>query len=181
MFTIHFAANRVSASIALSLCLLATGCGRPDKASREEAGKRAAVEAQVGVLASRFGAGGDLTGPAVFTLLRRHLEENPEIYGAAFAFAPVERDGALIKSSPYVFRSGGDTAGFVEKDLALSYDYATEAWYAEPVKVGKALWSAPYFDAGGGEIWMVTYSVPVYDSESRLVGVVTSDLPTEER
>jgi hypothetical protein len=47
--------------------------------------------------------------------------------------------------------------------------------------MGKALWSALYFDAGGGEIWMVTYSVPVYDSESRLVGVVTSDLPTDER
>jgi hypothetical protein len=133
----------------------------------------------VGDLASRFGASGDLTAPVVFNLLRRHLEENPEIYGAAFAFAPVERDSALIKSSPYVFRSGGDAAGFVEKDLAASYDYTAEAWYAEPVKKGKALWSAPYFDAGGGEIWMVTYSVPVYDAESRLVGVVTSDLRAE--
>jgi hypothetical protein len=39
------------------------------------------------------------------------------------------------------------------------------------------VWSEPYYDAGGGEAWMVTYSVPVYSSRKnpRLIGVVTID------
>jgi len=41
------------------------------------------------------------------------------------------------------------------------------------------VWSAPYFDAGGGETWMITYSVPFFrrDGAARaLAGVVTADL-----
>ncbi|HEX7237341.1 MAG TPA: SpoIIE family protein phosphatase, partial [Gammaproteobacteria bacterium] len=42
------------------------------------------------------------------------------------------------------------------------------------------VWSLPYFDAGGGETWMVTYSVPFFrrvaGNPRALAGVVTADL-----
>lgn len=110
-----------------------------------------------------------------FALLKNFLEKNPYIYGAAYAFVPVNKDGKLIKSSPYVYRSGGE---LIEKNLANAYDYTVQRWYVLPVKAGKPVWSKPYFDEGGGNAWMITYSVPIYSGENpaRLAGVLTSDL-----
>ena len=36
--------------------------------------------------------------------------------------------------------------------------------------------SPPYFDEGGGEIWMVTWSVPFYNSDGEFRGVATADI-----
>lgn len=112
---------------------------------------------------------------SAFTLLKAHLDNNSYIYGAAFAFAPTEVSGKLIKSSPYVYRSGGK---LIEKNLLVSYDYTVQDWYALPVKERKPVWSNPYYDEGGGDAWMITYSIPVYSKgkQPRLIGVLTSDL-----
>jgi hypothetical protein len=155
----------LGAVVALSLCFAVSGC--------KDGADKTKVETRLGVLAARLADTPDLDAAAALRILRTYLEENPEVYGAAFAFAPRQADG--LKVSPYVYRAAN---GFVEKDLAASYDYAAEAWYAEPVAMKHALWSDPYFDEGGGEIWMITYSIPVYDAQARLIGVLTNDLPT---
>ena len=52
-------------------------------------------------------------------------------------------------------------------DLATpDYDYLREddkewPWYVTPRKLGKPMWTEPYFDEGGGEVNMVTWSVPL--------------------
>lgn len=116
-----------------------------------------------------------LSRKAAFALLSGYLRRNPEIYGAAFAFVPEVEGGKFVKSSPYVYRSGGR---LIEKDLIASYDYTHQKWYSVPAAAGKAVWSEPYFDKGGGEAWMKTYSIPIYSAgkNRRLVGVVTSDV-----
>ncbi len=112
---------------------------------------------------------------SAFPLLRAHLGANSYIYGAALAFAPVGKSGKTAKSSPYVYRSEGK---FVQKNLVDSYDYTTQAWYTLPIKAKKPVWSEPYYDEGGGEAWMITYSIPLYSKgkNPRLIGVLTSDL-----
>ena len=50
-----------------------------------------------------------------------------------------------------------------------------------PVFYGAAdvgVWTSPYFDAGGGEIWMITRSVPARDSAG-IFAIVTTDLPVD--
>lgn len=168
--------------IAFATCaLLAAGCGNSgdngERSGADAAAMKQAVETRLGALATEFAAAPGLDAQDAFAMLEEHLAENPGIYGAAFAFAPVERGGKVAKSSPYVFRAGD---GFIRKDLAESYDYVSEQWYSQPVELGRAVWSDPYFDEGGGDIWMVTYSVPIFDGDSALVGVLTSDLPTTE-
>ncbi|XP_070570344.1 metabotropic glycine receptor-like [Ptychodera flava] len=37
-------------------------------------------------------------------------------------------------------------------------------------------WSAPYFDCGGGQTWLVTYSVPFYGNDHEFRGVVSVDI-----
>lgn len=110
-----------------------------------------------------------------FALLTTHLGKNSYIYGAAFAFAPAEKSGKLVKSSPYVYRSSGK---LIEKNLMDSYDYTVQDWYVLPVKAREPVWSKFYYDEGGGDAWMITYSIPIYSKgkQPRLIGVLTSDL-----
>ena len=163
----------------LLICtLIFSGCGK----TAEEAHFRpsadpaavAVVEQQLAVLAAKLGTPERLPDPMVFSLLSHHLAANPDIFGAAFAVAPASTERTADRSCPYVYRGEG---GLIEKDLVDSYDYTAEAWYRRPVELGHAVWSEPYFDEGGGDIWMVTYSLPLYAQGDRLIGVVTSDLP----
>jgi ABC-type transporter Mla subunit MlaD len=55
------------------------------------------------------------------------------------------------------------------------YDYTTAEWYEQPLKVGREYLSAPYFDEGGADAWIVTLSVPVSD-EQGILGVTTADM-----
>jgi hypothetical protein len=139
------------------------------------AAAKSQVEDALGVLAKSIAGKAPVDDKSAFALLKLHLSKNPDIYGAAYAFAPVKKDGKLVKSSPYVYRSGGK---FIEKNPIDSYDYTVQDWYVLPVKAMKAVWSEPYFDKGGGEAWMITYSIPIYSGgkPARLIGVLTSDL-----
>jgi hypothetical protein len=47
-----------------------------------------------------------------------------------------------------------------------------------PRTVSLAIWTNPYFDAGGGEIWMITRAVPLI-RDDRVALVVTTDLPVD--
>ena len=142
-----------------------------------DTGIKKEVEQKLRVLAKGISQKAVLDKESAFVLLADYLSKNPNIYGAALAFAPEKKGGKLIKSSPYIHRSGEQ---FIKKDLIESYDYtgSNQKWYVVPVKQKKPVWSEPYFDKGGGDTWMVTYSIPIYSSGkySRLIGVVTSDV-----
>ena len=42
-----------------------------------------------------------------------------------------------------------------------------------------SIWTPPYFDEGGGEIWMITRSVPASDAGG-VFAIVTTDLPVDD-
>ena len=109
---------------------------------------------------------------AIFNLIEAALKVNTNIYGSTFAFNP---DAGFGTRSPYVFRNS--TGAFETSDLADSYDYLEEEWYKKPVELRQTVWSEPYFDDGGGDVLMVTYSVAVYTDDTReLLGVITGDI-----
>jgi hypothetical protein len=56
-----------------------------------------------------------------------------------------------------------------------AYNINSQSWLTLPLAQGTALWSDPYFDAGGGEIWMQTYSVPI-EKDGKIVGLATTDI-----
>ncbi len=133
------------------------------------------VEKTLGALGAEITRKVPANAESAFALLKAHLGANSYIYGAALAFAPTEKSGKPVKSSPYVYRSEGK---LVQKNLIDSYDYTTQDWYTLPIKTKKPAWSEPYYDEGGGEAWMITYSIPLYSKgkQPRLIGVLTSDL-----
>ncbi len=109
-------------------------------------------------------------------LFTAYLDQHPAVYGVAFA-PPRAPAGEPVRASPYVYRKNGVLSAL---NLAKpDYLYETMEWYALPVKRRAAAWTSPYFDQGGGDIWMVTYSLPLYldEAKTQLYGVLTDDLP----
>jgi phosphoserine phosphatase RsbU/P len=119
---------------------------------------------------------GDLSERDIETLLRRAVEGNPEIFGAAVAFEPEVLSGANRRYAPYYYRSGGKIA-FARLDKTV--DYPLQDWYQIPRELGRPEWSEPYFDHGGGNTLMAAMSFPFYTGageKRRVKGVVTADI-----
>lgn len=110
-------------------------------------------------------------------MLTEVVEKNPEIYGATIAFEPYAFDPEIEEYAPYYYSSAGEVK---RADLAAAnYNYFKWDWYKRPEAEGRSLWSEPYYDEGGGNILMATYSVPFYTegrSKGRLKGIVTADV-----
>ena len=110
--------------------------------------------------------------------IRGILAAWPDVYGSTIAVETASMHSSAGPFAPYFFRRNG---GVEFSDLALdSYAYQTLPWYRRAADRRQPVWSSPYFDRGGGEIWMVTYSVPFFrrpaDAPRALAGVVTADL-----
>ena len=70
--------------------------------------------------------------------------------------------------------------GYAEKNLVEpGYDIDSQVWLAKARDSKAATWTEPYFDAGGGEIWMITRTVPLM-RDGVVYAVVTTDLPTDK-
>ena len=152
----------------LTLLALVTAQACSDSASDQEA-SRAAVVAALDTLAADRPA-----DAAVYTeRLQAYLEAYPAFFGSAVAL--LDRSGAVV-TSPYVYRTAD---GYAAKDLAApSYNIEAQEWVTAPLAANAGVWTAPYFDAGGGEIWMITRSVPVRDADG-VFAIVTTDLPVD--
>ncbi|MEH2167622.1 MAG: ATP-binding protein [Nostoc sp.] len=57
-----------------------------------------------------------------------------------------------------------------------NYDPRTEAWYTDPVKIGKRVWSQIYQWEDKPEVLSISSSYPVYDKNRQFVGVISVDL-----
>ncbi|WP_419160996.1 cache domain-containing protein [Candidatus Palauibacter sp.] len=83
-------------------------------------------------------------------------------------------EAGAVTASPYVYRAAD---GFQTLDLAQpDYNIDGQEWITMPLAADGSVWTPPYFDAGGGEIWMTTRSVPAQDAEG-IFAIVTTDLP----
>jgi sigma-B regulation protein RsbU (phosphoserine phosphatase) len=114
----------------------------------------------------------------LYRLVRTTVATNPEIMGAAIALNPASGEAASY-SAPYAWRSGESIA---TKDLGEGgYAYDQWEWFTAPRDGRAPVWSEPYFDTGGGESLMVTYSAPVFSAADprRFVAVATVDISLE--
>ena len=111
----------------------------------------------------------------VAKLLRDIVAARDDIYGATIALEPTEQQPAGF--APYFFHSRNEVR---YADLAApEYRFTTKDWYTEPRRLRHAVWSEPYYDEGGGDVLMTTYSVPLLGAGSGgrdFRGVVTADI-----
>lgn len=110
----------------------------------------------------------------LYNVTRELVEANPNIIGSAVAFEPGYFKGKQ-EFSPYSFID--PVTGRINTiQLGGDYDYLNKDWYRVPMELGHACWSEPYFDEGGGNQSMATYSCPLKDEDGKLIGILTSDI-----
>ena len=144
----------------------------PDHLGQIEDLKNAVVEA-VDTLVAELVADRPAGAAAYAERLRAYLEAHPAFFGSAAAL--LDRAGT-VTSSPYVYRTA---QGYATTDVAVpTYNIERQSWFRVPLAANGGIWTAPYFDAGGGEIWMITRSVPARDAEG-VFAVITTDLPVD--
>ena len=111
---------------------------------------------------------------SLYRITQRMLDDNPAIVGSAIAFRPNYYPGKGVWFSPYSYREGNAISS---KQLgSADYDYHTMDWYQAVDSLKHEHWSEPYFDKGGGEMLMTTYSYPLTDEAGNLIAVVTADI-----
>ena len=109
-----------------------------------------------------------------FFAVEHLLALNPNIMGAAVAYNPDYEPKKGEPFSPYAHR---DSKGIHTKQLNTpEYDYVHQEWYTKPIEQGKATWSEPYLDEGGGEVMMITYSQPLINNNGEIYAVQTADI-----
>ena len=152
-----------AAIASLLLLALATTLACTTSPPTQEALKAEVVSA-LDTLAAELAASRPTDVAAYAERLHAYLDAHSAFYGR-------------VTASPYVYRTSD---GYATLDLAVpSYNIESQAWVTAPLAANAGVWTAPYFDAGGGEIWMVTRSVPVRDAEG-VFALITTDLPVED-
>jgi len=118
---------------------------------------------------------GDFSEEAIKERLINMLEEEDSFFGTTIAFKPTENN--KIPFSPYYYK---EKQGIGYRDLAQkNYNYLTKEWYKIPLEQKEPLWSEPYFDEGGGDMLMATYSNPVFYKDE-LIAILTLDITLQK-
>ena len=113
----------------------------------------------------------------MYALTQQILRSNPHVVGSAIAFEPGYYPEKGVLYSPYSYRT---EKGIRSKQLGSEdYEYHYMDWYLVPKLLGTPYWSEPYFDEGGADMVMTTYSLPLYDGDGNMYAVFTADISLE--
>lgn len=152
-----------------------------DSLSREAATKVEIIETKLSVARAvalelaAYAEAETLEEADLLRMLRSTLHRNDNVFGSTIAFEPNQFDPDAFYYAPYFNREPDNTLVF--SDLGTpEYNYFNLKWYTLPKEQLSTVISPPYFDAGGGEIWMVTWSAPIFSDSGAFKGVATADI-----
>ena len=145
------------------------------KIDRKLADVESTVAATLPVVQKSLNAPDDL-----MSIIEKMVWDNGNLMGGCVAFEPHFYSKKGERFMEYVSL---DTLNNVyRKHLGDddSYNYLKMQWYTEAKNAGQGIWSEPYFDEGGGNILMTTYTLPMLDKNGRFYGVITADISLED-
>ena len=125
----------------------------------------------------------------LYRIVVANVDSNPSVFGSAIAFEnSLFRNYTIF--CPYAFRTPDGPTDV--KDLSIGYNYRSNVtdWFYIPLlnfqnesvdsnfsfirprdvneiaesrlQLNDGYWTKPYFDCGGGDVWMVTFSMPFF-------------------
>ena len=112
---------------------------------------------------------------SLFGVTRRIVEQNPNLNGCCIAMIPnyFPEKGRLFE--PYTLRNSSDISTY--QLASEEHDYTKGEQYIHSMEYDTAYWGEPYFyEEGGAQTTLITYSFPIHDASGRVVGLVAADL-----
>jgi len=113
----------------------------------------------------------------ILRISREFVVQDTVVFGSCLAFEPYGYDKDQYWYAPYIYEQGKNVSNRLLG--SSSYDYFKMDWYRLPKLLNKPVWTEPYFDKGGGDALMCTYSTPFYKTVngiSKFAGVLTMDI-----
>ncbi len=106
---------------------------------------------------------------------QRVVENNPVVVGSTIALVPgYSKKHPLY--APYATRNS-ETGEIQTLSLATDdYDYPSQEWFTKPLELHDGYWSEPYYDEGGGNMLMTTFSMPIMDRNGKVAAILTADI-----
>ncbi len=126
------------------------------------------------VLSSSVEADEERDEAALKSRMRDILLANPDVYGSGVCFEPYTFDPDRRYFCPYWWYDQ-EQINYIQLG-SDDYVYWEFDYYTVPQETGRPAWSPPYYDEGGGETLMTTYSAPFYDDDGDFGGISTIDI-----
>ena len=111
----------------------------------------------------------------LYAMTQQMVEKNPYVYGSTIAFRPDYYPDKHLYA-PYSMRNPVTNELSTFQMASDKYDYLTMEWFAGAFNNKASQWSEPYYDEGGGNMMMSTYSVPLFDDKGEVIAVFTADI-----
>ncbi len=113
----------------------------------------------------------------IFHLLGKFLDANPQVCGIAVG---LEDEAYATHDQPNGFAAYVTNVGGRKEELSLGaiHDFKKKPWYSNVIKTRRAMWSDPFRETSHGRV-VTCYSVPLYDDQGNILGVLAIDIDTE--
>ena len=115
---------------------------------------------------------------------RKVVESNPNIVGCAIVFKPgYYPDRQLFMA--YMRRKGSRIttkarSELVQRETFTRRPYTEQVWYTKPMGECRACWTEPLKNENTEDEPLITFCLPIRDRDGQCVGVVASDVSTEQ-
>ena len=110
-----------------------------------------------------------------YGIVSRLVSNNDHIVGSAIAMRPGYYPDKDKLFAPFAFPENKDLKAQPRTKL-LPYDYTQQDWFAIPFENDSAVWTEPYFDKGGSDLLIRTFSLPIHDQNNTVIGILTADV-----
>lgn len=111
---------------------------------------------------------------SLMVLADRIVRLNPYSDGCAICTEPGVLPEYPQQFMVYSFRDKGDT--ILTSILGEDYYYFDEDWYKIPLSQQKAAWEIEYDESDQLDFMIASYSKPLYNADSTIIGVISTDL-----
>ena len=115
----------------------------------------------------------------MFKITGELVQNNPLVVGSTIAFEPNLFPAKGYYYSAFSCRDGNGGIRRIQQG-GEDFKYHGMDWYRIPKETKTASWCEPYFDKGGAEMMMCTYSLPLTDKDGKVYAVLTADVSLED-
>lgn len=119
----------------------------------------------------------NISNTDVMRIAREFILQDSYVFGTCLAFEPYQGESGSYWYAPYAFEKNRKLQTRILG--SKSYDYFKMDWYRLPKITGRPVWTEPYYDQGGGDTLMCTYSTPIFRNLNgirKFIGVMTMDV-----
>ena len=115
----------------------------------------------------------------MFRITGELVQNNPFIIGSTVAFEPNFFPSKGYYFSAFSYKDGNGGVRRIQQG-GETFKYHGMDWYRIPKETRRSSWCEPYFDEGGAEVMMCTYSVPLMSRDGNVYAVLTADISLED-